>query len=93
MHERRLHPDDFGIPVARAEEMRGGDRERNHAIALAILEGVRGPQRDIVLVNAAAALVAAAKASDFREGVALAQAAIDSGAARDKARELARFVR
>jgi anthranilate phosphoribosyltransferase len=91
VRERTLDPADFGIAVARPEDLKGGDRERNHAIARAILEGVRGPQRDIVLVNAAAALVAAGRAGDFREGVALAAAAIDSGAARGKAEELVSF--
>jgi anthranilate phosphoribosyltransferase len=61
------------------------------AIAREILEGVHGPRRDIVLVNAAAALVAAGRAGGFREGMALAAKAIDSGAARQKAEALARF--
>jgi len=91
VRERTLHPADFGIAVARLEDLKGCDRERNHAIARAILEGVHGPRRDIVLVNAAAALVVAGRAGDFREGVALAAAAIDSGAARGKAEELVRF--
>jgi anthranilate phosphoribosyltransferase len=91
VRERTLDPADFGIAMARPEDLKGGDRERNHAIARAILEGARGPQRDIVLVNAAAALVAAGRAVDFREGVTLAAAAIDSGGARGKAGELARF--
>ena len=91
VRERTLDPADFGIALARPEDLKGGDRERNHAIARAIFEGARGPQRDIVLVNAAAALVAAGRAGDFREGVALAAAAIDSGAARGKAEDLARF--
>ena len=56
-----------------------------------MLAGAGGPQRDIVLVNAAAALVAAGKAVDFREGVSVAGRSIDSGAARRKAEELARF--
>jgi anthranilate phosphoribosyltransferase len=91
VRELTLQPADFGIATARPEDLKGGDRERNYAIARAILEGARGPQRDIVLVNAAAALVAAGRAVDFREGVALAAAAIDSGAARGKADELAGF--
>ncbi len=88
---RTLTPDDFGVAIARPEDLKGGDRERNCEIAREILEGARGPQRDIVLVNAAAALVAAGRARDFREGVALAARAIDSGAARGKAEALARF--
>ncbi|MGA2588504.1 MAG: anthranilate phosphoribosyltransferase [Bryobacteraceae bacterium] len=88
---RTLRPQDFGVEISRPEDLQGGDRDRNWAIARAILDGARGPQRDIVLVNSAAALVAAGKAGDFREGVALAVAAIDSGAARGKVGELARF--
>jgi anthranilate phosphoribosyltransferase len=88
---RTLTPDDFGVAIAMPEDLKGGDRDRNCAIAREILEGVRGPRRDIVLVNAAAALVAVGRARDFREGVALAVDAIDSGAARGKAEALARF--
>jgi anthranilate phosphoribosyltransferase len=88
-----LTPDDFGVAIAQPEDLKGGDRQRNCAIAREILEGAPGPRRDIVLVNSAAALVAVGRAQDFREGVALAAAAIDSGAARAKADALARFTR
>jgi len=91
VERRTLTPDDFGVPAARPADLTGGDRERNCAIAREILDGARGPQRDIVLVNAAAALVAAGRAHDFREGVAMAAGAIDSGAALRKVEELARF--
>jgi len=91
VERRTLTPDDFGVPAASPADLTGGDRERNCAIALEILDGARGPQRDIVLVNAAAALVAAGRAHDFREGVAMAAGAIDSGAALRKVEELARF--
>jgi len=83
VHRRTLALAEFGVDVARAEDLKGGDREANRAIATAILNGTRGPQRDIVLVNSAAALVAAGKAAGFREGMDLA-AAVDSGAARRK---------
>jgi len=86
-----LTPDDFGVAIARPEDLKGGDREKNRAIAREILEGVPGPRRDIVLVNASAALVAVGRARDFLEGVALAADAVDSGAAREKAEALARF--
>jgi anthranilate phosphoribosyltransferase len=90
---RTLTPDDFGVALARPEDLKGGNRETNLAIAREILEGAHGPRRDIVLVNSAAALVAVGRARDFREAVALAAAAIDSGAARGKAEALARFSR
>jgi len=88
---RTLTPDDFGVAMARPEDLKGGDRQTNLAIAREILEGAHGARRDIVLVNSAAALVAVGRARDFREGVALAEGAIDSGAARGKAEALARF--
>ena len=90
---RTLTPDDFGVAMARPEDLKGGDRERNLAIAWEILDGALGPRRDIVLVNAAAALVAVGRAGDFRKGMALAAGAIDSRAARGKAEALARFTR
>ena len=86
-----LTPEDFGVNQTSGEALLGGDREANCEIVRAVLGGVVGPRRDIVLVNASAALVAAGKARDFLEGVAMAAAAIDSGAALAKAQELARF--
>ena len=88
---RTLEPGDFGVPVAAAGNLRGGDAARNLAIAKAVLAGERGPQRDIVLANAAAALVAAGKAEVFLEGAALAAVSIDTGAARRKVEALAAF--
>jgi anthranilate phosphoribosyltransferase len=79
--ERRLTPEDFGVARASLDDLRGGDREENAAITRRILSGEPGPRRDIVLVNAAAALVAAGKAPDFAGAMALAAQAIDSGAA------------
>jgi len=91
VREYTVTPDDFGLPAASAGDLRGGDAAVNERIARDILAGVRGPRRDIVLANAAAALVAAGRARDFREGVALAADSIDSGAARRKLEELAAF--
>ena len=88
---RTLTPDDFGVALALPADLQGGDRQTNCAIAREILEGAPGPRRDIVLVNSAAALVVVGRARDFREGMVLAAAAIDSGAARGKAEALARF--
>ena len=91
VEKRTLEPADFGVARAPAAALAGGDKEQNAAIAREILEGAAGPRRDIVLVNAAAALVAAGRAADFREGVALAAHSIDTGAALRKVLELARF--
>jgi anthranilate phosphoribosyltransferase len=91
VERRTLEPSDFAIPTAAAEDLKGGDKTRNAAIARAVLSGQRGPHRDIVLANAAAALVAAGKVETFLEGVAVAAVSIDTGAARGKVEALARF--
>jgi anthranilate phosphoribosyltransferase len=88
-----LSPDNFGVPQARPEDLRGGDKSANVGIARAVLAGGAGPQRDVVLVNASAALVAAGKAANFLEGMALAAASIDSGAAAEKVRKLSAISR
>lgn len=84
-------PEQFGVARARSEELRGGDASLNRDMALAVLRGQPGPCRDIVLVNAAAALAAAGAAADFPAGMRLAGDAVDSGAALKKLRELAEF--
>jgi len=71
--------------------LKGGDPARNVEIARAVLAGEHGPPRDIVLVNAAAALMAAGKVATFLEGMAVAVVSIDSGAAQGKVDALARF--
>jgi anthranilate phosphoribosyltransferase len=86
-----ITPEDFGVPRARLEDLSGGDAVENAALVRAILGGEPGPRRDVVLVNAAAALLAAARALDFKAGVALAARAIDSGAALGKLHSLAQF--
>ena len=72
------------MPRAGIRDLQGGDREQNAQIIRLLLEGEPGPRRDIVLMNAAAALVAGARARDLKEGVALAAQSIDDGAARRK---------
>ncbi len=86
-----IEPEDFGVPRAQAAELRGGDPATNCAIAREILAGARGPRRDIVLVNAAAALVAAGRAAGFQEAMALAAESVDSSAALRKLEALAAF--
>jgi anthranilate phosphoribosyltransferase len=88
-----LSPQDFGLKRQPGRGIQGGDVEQNRAIAESILNGERGPARDVVLMNAALALVAAGKTSDFCEGVTLAEESIDSGAARDKLNRLREIVR
>ncbi len=79
-----VRPEDFGLSRASIQDLRGGDREENAEIIRRVLAGEAGPRRDIVLMNAAAALVVGGKARDFKEGVALAAQSIDSGAAAAK---------
>jgi len=79
-----VRPEDFGLPRASIQDLRGGDRAENAEIIRQVLAGEAGPRRDIVLMNAAAALVVGGKARDFKEGVALAAQSIDSGAAAAK---------
>jgi anthranilate phosphoribosyltransferase len=84
-------PADFGVPQAPIEELRGGDPARNAEIATAVLRGQAGAPRDIVLVNSAAALLAAGIAESPRAAVERAAESIDSGAAWTKLQELAAF--
>jgi len=79
-----VRPEDFGMARASIKDLAGGDREQNAEIIRAVLGGEPGPRRDIVLMNAAAALVAGARARDLKDGVAVAAQSIDSGAARGK---------
>jgi anthranilate phosphoribosyltransferase len=77
----RVRPEDLGLPRAAIRDLQGGDREENARIIRQILAGETGPKRDIVLVNAAAALVVGGKAADLKHGISLAAQAVDSGAA------------
>jgi anthranilate phosphoribosyltransferase len=91
VHRLTWIPEDFGVAQASAAALQGGDRALNRQIALAVLEGKPGAPRDIVLVNAAAALLAAGLAANLSEGVQRAAESIDSGAARNKLDRLAEF--
>lgn len=86
-----VHPEDFGLAVGKKDDLLGGDAKENADITLEILKGEKGPRRDIVLLNAAAALLASGKASDFKEGIGMAAESIDSGAAMKKLLELKAF--
>jgi anthranilate phosphoribosyltransferase len=84
-----VSPELFGVDPAPKEALRGGDAEANAIILRKVLEGHRGPHRDVVQMNAAAALVAGGVAQDLRDGFERAAHAIDSGAALDKLTQLA----
>jgi anthranilate phosphoribosyltransferase len=83
-----IEPEDFGIPRASISEIKGGNAEENARIVLSVLGGEAGARRDIVLLNAAAALVAAGRANDFSEGIGQAADGIDSGQALEKLEKL-----
>ena len=79
--DRTIEPEALGIPLARSEDLRGGDAAENAALVRGVLAGEPGPRRDVVALNAAAALVVAEAALDLAEGLSLARRSIDSGAA------------
>ncbi len=72
-------PEDFGIARVSREDLLGGDVDENRAITLGVLGGEPGPKRDIALINAAPAIVAAGLADGFTEAMALAIQTVDSG--------------
>jgi anthranilate phosphoribosyltransferase len=77
-----IGPEQVGLARARPEDLRGADAGTNAAALQALLDGIRGPYRDIVLLNSAAALVVAGQAADLKDGLARAAEAINSGAAK-----------
>jgi anthranilate phosphoribosyltransferase len=89
VHTFTVRPEDFGLSRATIADLRGGDREQNAQIIRALLDGEGGPKRDIVLMNASAALVAGGKARDLKDGVELAARSVDGGGARTKLAALA----
>lgn len=79
--ESRLDPADHGIARASREDLHGGDPPESARVARTVLDGDHGPARDVVLLNAGAALEVAGAASDLEEGIALASSSIDGGKA------------
>jgi len=86
-----IEPEEFGMTRAALEEIAGGDAVENAAIIRAVLGGEKSPRRDVVLLNAAAALVAAGRTDHIAAAIPLAARSIDSGAAGGKLEALARF--
>jgi len=83
-----LNPVDYGIAPARSEDLVGGDAEENADITVQVLTGERGPRRDIVVLNAAAAIYVSGGAPSIAKGLERAEEAIDSGAALRKLNEV-----
>lgn len=83
-----IKPEDFGLDRCRPDDLKGGDPEMNAEIILKILHGKKGPQRDVVLLNAAAAIVAGSEAESINDGLGIAAQSIDSGNALKKLNSL-----
>jgi anthranilate phosphoribosyltransferase len=86
-----ITPEEFGFSRAAPDSLKGGSATDNAGLLRNILSGRKGPQRDIVLMNTAAALMAGDKVATFKQGIALAGAAIDNGTALQKVEELVKF--
>jgi anthranilate phosphoribosyltransferase len=86
-----IEPEEFGMKRATLSDIAGGDAAENAAIIRAVLDGEKSPRRDVVLLNSAAALVAAGRAEHLAEAVPLAAKSIDSGTAAEKLEALRRF--
>jgi anthranilate phosphoribosyltransferase len=84
VHEYAIEPEQFGIPMASSRNLRVADAGESKAVLLHVLDGVEGVARNIVLMNAGAALYAADIVPSIEAGIASARVAIDSGAARAK---------
>ena len=91
VHSYEIDPEEFGMKKASLESIAGGDAAENAAIVRAILAGEKSPRRDIVLMNAAAALVAAGKAEHLSAALPIAEESINSGTAAKKLEALVRF--
>ena len=86
-----MTPEEYGFKRATPDAINGGDASENARIILDILEGEHGPKRDIVLLNAGAAFVAAGLDNDLKAGIERAQGSIDSGRAKEKLNSLINF--
>jgi len=91
VHTYEVTPEEFGMPRARLEDISGGDAAANAAIIRSVLDGTQSARRDVVLLNAAAALVAAGKANHLNDAVPLAVESIDSNAAKKKLNDMVHF--
>jgi anthranilate phosphoribosyltransferase len=91
LSEYVIAPEMAGLKQTTIDKLKGGDPEHNAQAVRAVLAGTKGPFRDIVLLNSAAALMVAGKAPDLKAGVALAAQSIDSGAARKALESLVRL--
>ena len=93
VHTFQMTPEEYDLKRAELEDIVGGDAKKNANITRHVLDGGKGPKRDMVLLNASAAFVAAGLCDNFREGIRIAADSIDSGKAQDKLNQLIEFTR
>lgn len=91
VHTYFIDPRDYGFSLAEAEDLKGGTAVDNAAITRSVLSGQEGPKRDVVLMNAGAAIYVGGMAKDLAGGIELAAKSIDSGAAEKKLEELVKL--
>lgn len=80
--EYELEPQDLGLRRAQSEDLKGGTPPENAQLLRQVLEGEAGPRRDVILLNAAAAILAAGRAQDWKDGMTVAKESVDSGRAK-----------
>ena len=78
-----LNPEKFGIEKVLLNDLKGGSPEQNAKIIINILNGEKGPMRDVVLINAASGIIVGNKAKNFDEAIDIAKESIDSGKAKN----------
>lgn len=86
-----IQPEDFGMKRRKMDEIKGGTKKQNAEVIIEILKGCQGARRDITILNAAAAFVAAGEVKDFNGGIELANQSIDSGKALNRLERLVEF--
>ena len=86
--EYLIHPDNFGLQTCKPEDLTGGSPEENAKIVKHILSGEKGPQRDIVLMNSSAAIIAGGRADNLKDAIDIARQTIDTGSAEKKLNDL-----
>jgi len=84
---KTIKPEDFGLQSASIESVKGGNKEENARILIDLLNGQKGPKRDILLLNAGAGFYTCGKTATIKEGIKLAEKVIDSGKAKAKLKE------
>lgn len=93
VHTYEVTPEEFGLPCSSLDDITGGDAALNAALIREVLSGKKSARRDVVLLNSAAALVAAGRADHLRDAISIAADAIDSGAAAAKLDALVAFTK